>query len=255
MRQRELRRTAGVVLLSTWLALCVHGVAAAGSYSLEQAALQQALESTTQYWNQTSAWQLHELHRVLDLAHQLLYRLPGTPKYVPELHVPDATAFLAKLLREYPLLTGERLGSWSELVTAFLNKHITGRVTPATLLVDPSGGTSSGGAGAEFKRRNRKMQGRGRSAESVGSKGAEMELSVGEHAGLTGLPLVRRVLTAQVLLSWMGPWGRQLPPGFEATLGDIVNKVRRLEQYSSAPKPTASSYSGVHSTRSSLAHG
>lgn len=225
-REREPLRILVVVLLSTWLALNVNGAAAAaGSSSLEPAALQQALESTTQFWNQTSAWQLHELHRVLDLAHQLLYRLPGTPKYVPELHVPDATAFLAKLLREYPLLTSERLGSWSELVTAFLNKHITGRVTAATLLVDPSGGTSSGAGGAEYKRRNRKMQSRGRKAESVGSKGTVVELSIGEHASMTGLPLVRRVLVAQVLLSWMGPWGRQLPPGFETRLGDIVYKV------------------------------
>ncbi len=143
-----------------------------------------------------------ELRRLLNITQQLLSGHPGAPRHTPELHVPGVSGFLSKLLAEYSTLTEERVGPWAQLVTQFLDAH--SRDLPLALLTNSY---VTGGQGA------------GEDEDGV------FGLSAVEAARLSGLPLVRRVVLAQLLHAWLGHWGRRAPGGMEEAVGGVVRKV------------------------------
>ncbi len=179
---------------------------------------QSVLESIVQNWNISEDLQIEELTRVLDVAHGLLTAQPGLPRHVAELRAGGASAFLVSLLVNHTTISREGVQSWATSVSSFLRQH-AGQMWES--------GYSSRAAGGDASHRRRITM----AAAAEADRGSDnphgvFGLTVRDQAGLTGLPLVRRVLLAQLLLSWMGPWGRQLPEGTEDLIQDIIKQAR-----------------------------
>lgn len=199
-----------LVLVPTWQ-LNAAGLEQAGAQSS-----QSIMESIAQNWNTSEDLQIEELTRVLDVAHGLLTAQPGLPRHVAELRAGGASAFLVFLMMNHTTISREDVQSWATTVSTFLRQH-AGQMWES--------GHSSLAAGGETTHRKRMAMAAGADGGSDSSHGV-FGLTARDQAGLTGLPLVRRVLIAKLLLSWMGPWGRQLPEGAEHLIQDIVKQVR-----------------------------
>lgn len=176
--------------------------------------VQQALEDTTQHWNVSADVQAQELSRVLSIARGLLRGQLDLPRHVAELRAGGTAAFLVALLDQYNSIQADEVQSWAAAVSSFLRQHaeqVWESGSSPTNTPTPTRRMTRGSIGSSQK--------------SISVPDSVFGLSGGDQAGLTGLPLVRRVLMAQLLLSWMGPWGRHLPDGSEALIASIMEQV------------------------------
>ncbi len=179
--------------------------------------VQRVLELTVQSWNTTAEVQLYELRHTLNLTLELLHARPGLPRHFPELQVEGAAEFLTTILGEHPVLHPERVGAWAKAVSAFLDRHIQ-KLPPLSAPPLDQGSTY------RHSQRNRNARANGGATATTSANGV-FGLSAVEAARLSGLPLVRRVVLAQLLHAWLGHWGRRAPGGMEEAVGDVVRKV------------------------------
>lgn len=179
--------------------------------------LQAVLEKLVEQWSGSVNERVQSLFGVLTLTQGLLLTQPGLPRHVAELQVTGTSAFLSSLLEDSVHIRITDIEAWVVSVTSFLEHHAKHALEASSTLRDPDRGETL---------RNRKLLvNASASGGSTAAAGSVFGLSGRDQAAFTGLPLVRRVIMAQVLLSWMGPWGRQLPEGTEDVIGEVVDKV------------------------------
>ncbi len=179
--------------------------------------LQAFLEELVEQWSSTINEQVQSLFGVLTSTQGLLLTQPGLPRHVAELQVTGTSVFLASLLEDSAHIRITEIEAWVVSVTSFLEHHAKHALEASSTHQDPD---------REETLRNRKLLVNTSAAgSSTAAAGSVFGLPGRDRAAFTGLPLVRRVVMAQVLLSWMGPWGRQLPEGAEDAIGEVVDKV------------------------------
>lgn len=123
-------------------------------------------------------------------------------RYVPELQHAHTGRFVGELLRTYHTLGQGNFGSWIKRSSSFLDAYAAGTWAPQYV------GQSDGHPSTAVLQRRQ-----GAAAMSL------------NNTAYSGLPVVRRVLLAQLLKAWLTTLGGRLPEEHLEQLGELVRKV------------------------------
>ncbi|PNH11571.1 hypothetical protein TSOC_001650 [Tetrabaena socialis] len=138
-------------------------------------------------------------------------RTPALTKLrqVPEAQLGGSGAFLRDLLDTYPSLNDQNIAAWASNASTFLASYATATWRLNGTGLGPWG--PSAGAG----------NGTGPGAAGAGA-GGQLNISL---TALSGLPMLRRVLLAQLATAWVTVLGRRLPEGLEPQLALLAKQV------------------------------
>ncbi len=199
-----------------WASGCSKGTANA---PLASVTLQTVIANSTRGWNLTGVPDaevnrqevLRELKSVLSRAHaMLLHTSEKTPRHIAELSLHGVAPFLSSLFKAYGTRSPEDLQSWADQACSFLTSQAQHQLE----LLHSAGVIHQGTSSASRQLLNAAAQ-------------APTNSTAALVASVSGLPLVRRVLLAQLLSAWLTGLKEQLPQStpVDEALGCMLSQV------------------------------
>ncbi|PNH11573.1 Peptide methionine sulfoxide reductase B1, chloroplastic [Tetrabaena socialis] len=199
---------AAVVLLTLGLWAAPHAAAATESPALADVIARSALVA-----NCSDGQAAVLLALLSDIVHA-----PGrsrTPK-AHEMGRVNADRFVRTTLKRYPSLDERNIAAWLRRANSFLAAYATATWRLNGTGLGPWG--PSAGAG----------DGTGPGAAGAGA-GGQLNISL---TALSGLPMVRRVLLAQLATAWLTVLGRRLPEGLEPQVALLAKQLYDIHRQS-----------------------